>query len=171
MDSVDNCKTVANPGQEDMDTDSIGDVCDPDRDGDGDANGSDNCPDISSQSDTDSDGLGDACDTDIDGDLFPNTTAAGGKAAETWLGTNMNLACPANTGTNNEPVDAWPYDFDDNRAVNISDVLALKPVFSSQGAPNPSPNWNPRMDLNQSNSVNISDVLALKPVFLTTCTP
>ena len=41
------------------------DVCDPDRDGDGVSNGSDNCPDTpnSDQADSDNDGIGDVCDT------------------------------------------------------------------------------------------------------------
>jgi hypothetical protein len=48
---TDNCETVANPGQENSDTDDLGDACD-------------NCPDHDnpSQSDGDGDGIGDACD-------------------------------------------------------------------------------------------------------------
>lgn len=48
----------------------------PDADGDGIANATDNCPDVSNadQKDTDADGAGDACDTDDDGDGVADAT-------------------------------------------------------------------------------------------------
>jgi MYXO-CTERM domain-containing protein len=68
----DNCPDTANADQDDIDRDSIGDVCDDDRDNDGLDNEEDNCPDVANESqlDTDGDGLGDACDGTDDSDPF-----------------------------------------------------------------------------------------------------
>lgn len=67
---VDNCPTRANADQADLDGDALGDICDPDDDGDTVGDEVDNCPVVAnaSQADTDGDGLGDACDPDDDGD-------------------------------------------------------------------------------------------------------
>jgi hypothetical protein len=64
-DASDNCASVANPGQGNVDGDSLGDACDPDDDNDGFADGIDNCPSVSNpdQADFDNDGIGDVCDS------------------------------------------------------------------------------------------------------------
>ncbi|MFT6399982.1 MAG: MYXO-CTERM domain-containing protein, partial [Bradymonadia bacterium] len=82
----DNCPSIANPDQANLDEDSLGDVCDADSDGDRIpetfdaesapcANGNiegcdDNCPLVrnTDQADANGDGIGDLCANDADGD-------------------------------------------------------------------------------------------------------
>jgi hypothetical protein len=66
--AVDNCPSVANPDQADVDEDGVGNACEPDNDGDGVSDKSDNCPFNDNSDQADRDGDGDACDADSDND-------------------------------------------------------------------------------------------------------
>jgi len=87
-------------------------------------------------------------------------------SSESSIGTMAFVPCDGTTTANDESPDAWPPDFDDSKAVNISDVLALKPVFGTAVPPT-----SARYDIVPSGGINIQDVLAVKPFFGKSCTP
>ena len=95
------------------------------------------------------------CFADADCDNWSN-------AAESFLGTNMNAACPATEAASDEWPQAWPPDLNDDRSVNLTDVLTYKPFVGSGS-------YSARHDLNMSGTLDILDLLRLKDNFGDSC--
>lgn len=100
---------------------------------------------------------------DSDGDGFSDSI-------EAFTGTMSGVACAATGDQDDEEPDAWPPDFNDDKIVNMLDIVRLMPpVF---GVSPPNPRYNERKDLNADSTINILDILKLTPpAFNSSCTP
>lgn len=154
LDNDDNCPANANPGQEDDDSNGIGNVCEPpDSDGDGITDAQDNCPldANAAQLDTDSDGTGDACDTDDDNDGLSD-------AQEQILGTNSLVVDTDGDGlgdgveVNTTGTDPLLLDTDNDGFNDGIEVAAGSDPLDNQSVP-------ANGDINNDGSVNAIDIL------------
>ncbi len=111
----DDCSGKADDGFGDLDSDALADCVDPDDDGDGIADTSDNCPvnANTNQANNDGDTLGDACDADDDNDGDPDTSdcaptnaAIGHGKTETCNGIDDNCSGTTDEGFTNTDGDA-----------------------------------------------------------------
>jgi len=150
------------------DTNSVFDVFAraPDSDGDGDADDADNCPNWPNPTQALPTWSVPAGDSDCDG--FPDTVNASGRGNEAFMATDRFSQCSANSTPNNEPVDAWPPDFNDTRNVNLSDVSLLSPLYNLDSN---DAGYLQRFDLNANNSINLSDVSLISTFYNKSCTP
>ena len=133
-DATDNCPTVPNPGQADWNHDGIGDAC---QDSDSDSLGLNRID------------LGGACPTG------GTSQPAFRDCIELFVGTEPARACAATPTANDEPVDAMPADFNDDKAINVTDRTLMVLAIRNQLA-NP-PVYMQRYDLNASGAVNVTD--------------
>jgi hypothetical protein len=139
----------------------------PDADGDQVPDASDNCPNWPNPAQLLPPWTVPIGDPDCDGWATGN---------ESSYGTLPLAACPATSAANDEPADAWPPDFNDNRSVEASDLLGAGTSFKrSLGSSIGDPNYNRRFDFNANATVDVNDLLgfgaSFKSLFGRSCVP
>jgi len=103
-------------------------------------------------------------ETDQDNDGFPDWV-------ERYIGTKPLSACPETATLNDEPIDAWPPDFNDDKKVNMQDVIfGYVTSLAPNGLNQPATGWLRRMDLNTDGFIDMQDVNMLLPLD-TYCSP
>jgi hypothetical protein len=174
----DNCPDQPNPNQTDTDNDGVGDACDDDSDGDGisDADEAENCPgsydtdwcdafdiNLPATADPDNDGVDttteladgtNPCNADTDGDSEGLRRTDGRPfwrdGIEKFVGTNPLDNCPNTSTSNDEPVDAWPPDFNDSQKVTSGDLQIFALHYNDAAT------YGARYDLNASGGPKIT---------------
>jgi hypothetical protein len=138
-----------------------------DTDGDALANAADNCPSFAT--------AWDAAPADTDCDGYADTTTYGARTSEAFVGTDPADGCADTTTPNDEegpgvgePVSPWAPDTNDNRIVQIGDVLAVGAALNTSP---PNPNYKARFDWNGNGLVSIQDLLQVGPFLNKSCTP
>ncbi len=141
------------------DTNSVQDIFLRTGDGDGDSvpDEDDNCPAWPNSSQALPSWPVPANDPDCDG-LDDST--------ESHLGTDPARQCPATSVLNDEPVDAWPADFNDNRLTNLTDVSLIALVYNRPTGTDPAMQ---RFDLNASGTISLPDVALMGPFYNKPC--
>jgi hypothetical protein len=133
------------------------DAGNPDTDADAVIDGTDNCPNWANTPQNLPAWTIPANDSDCDG---------WNVSREQWTGTDPAKHCNNTAGANDEPVDAWPSDFNDSRVTNLSDVVLMGPAYNQSTGTDPAKR---RFDLNASGAVNLSDVVLMGPFYNKSC--
>jgi lysophospholipase L1-like esterase len=106
-------------------------------------------------------------DSDCDG--WADSVPAMGNASESFLGTDAARPCASTHFQSDEAgPDAWPADFDDNQAVNLTDVFMVVPHLNT--ADN-APGSSQRFDLTGDGAINLTDIFKLVPFLNVSCAP
>jgi hypothetical protein len=145
-DTLDNCPSIPNPDQLDLDTDNIGNICDPDDDGDNicdpgetdaSCSGSDNCQYVSNPLQEDvcppqGNGIGDACD--CEGNFNCDDDCDGSDAFD--FKVDFGRSPLGNPCENGNPCNG---DFDCDSDCDGTDAFLFKEDFGRSAFGNPCP--------------------------------
>ncbi|MDO8615106.1 MAG: thrombospondin type 3 repeat-containing protein [Dehalococcoidia bacterium] len=157
----------------------------PDADGDGVADGSDNCPLVSNagQTDTDGDGVGDVRDNcpsfpntnqaNTDGDAWGNACDNCPTVFTAWLVPAGDDDCDGFSSTNEIAIGtdplvacgpgAWPPDITDSQVVDFLDLNAIVPLLFQPAA------GNERYNLSVNAAIDFLDLNAAVPFLFLSC--
>lgn len=188
-DPSDNCPSVPNPGQENLDGDALGNACDPDGDNDGYNNnaeaGTPLCSGTVNDDQADDALVNDGCpaagpaevacagSADDDADTFPNDGCPqSGTFSEGQFNIGTNQLGPCSVGAEAGPSPSWPSDFASGGIPNSTDRITvtdltsfLAPARRLDTSPGHA-NFNARWDLIPgrglfANMINVNDLTAL----------
>jgi uncharacterized protein YkwD len=99
------------------------------------------------------------CSGDVDCDGTTN-------ALESYIGTDTSRLCARTTGANDENPDSMPADFNDDRTVNVQDVLTYALHWNKLSG---QPGFSTRWDLNADGRNDLSDVSMMGSRYNTAC--
>jgi hypothetical protein len=173
---TDNCPATPNPGQANMDGDSLGDACDPDADNDGYDNLPENGASLcgNAKNDDDKTGAGLVPDDAVIDDGCPGGPPQAGAFSEAQFKVGTTHLGPCSAGADVGPSPSWPSDFTSGGVPNSTDKINILDLTSFIAPPaarrlDTSPgqaNFDSRWDLNPgrgvfNNMINVTDLTAL----------
>ncbi|HLD19117.1 MAG TPA: hypothetical protein VJB90_03845, partial [Candidatus Nanoarchaeia archaeon] len=100
------------------------------------------------------------CQNDTDADY-------GKDGVEIYIGTNATAKCSLTSTADDEPVDAWPFDINDDKKATLADVLKYIPSFNTVAG---NATFNKRFDINADGKISLADVLNFNKALNKNCT-
>lgn len=90
---------------------------------------------------------------------------------EDQIETLVVQACAETAVPNDELYDAWPLDMDDNRLLDLGDILKYNLPWGAIGPEDPATLYTQRLDLNADNVLDLGDILKYNLAWGSSCVP